>query len=297
MRRSSAERCAPTSRRAALLDDRPGLGRAGSPRTDPRSAPEGGGGRPRPRLGQEPRCHPPPGPRPASVGLAGLSAGLAGSAHAASYDRALLVRIFGKEPPEGSRRSTRVVPLTVGDETLARVALERSPAGRYKRLGRGARHFPHRVGADVGEGPRGGLRAEVPGLENRGIYDVGLSIARTLDLESLCRRILMKSVSLLNARSGRSSSAPAAPAGPWRERRLRPELRDPARSSRKPVEEPDGAVLVCNRREDRHSVARERARRRSSGDPDLLGGASLRAPRRRRQGEPAGGSTTSGRPT
>lgn len=74
------------------------------------------------------RCHPAVrGVSPRTEDLAELAAGLArGSAHVASYDQALLARMFGEAAPgTGAPFDPRVVPLTAGDDTLAWVALER----------------------------------------------------------------------------------------------------------------------------------------------------------------------------
>ncbi|HPA52849.1 MAG TPA: SpoIIE family protein phosphatase [Thermoanaerobaculia bacterium] len=199
------------------------------------------------------RCHPAArGLDPLPSELAGLAASLArGSAHVASYDQELLVRVFGTDPPEGEPPfDPRVVPLTVGDETLAWVALERSPADPVGFASVAAHAASLLAWVRMSEKVREAdfeLKYRVWELES--IYDVGLSIARTLDLESLADEILMKSVSLLNARSGTLVVRPGGPADGGNAvfvRSFGTPLVEPGS-----VEEPDGAVLVCNRREDR----------------------------------------------
>src|SRR5512140_1851580 len=136
-----------------------------------------------------------------------------GSAHVASYDQALLVRIFGENPPEGEPPfDPRIVPLTAGDDTLAWVALERSPADPVGFASVTAHAASLLAWVRMSEKVREAdfeLKYRVWELES--LYDVGLSIAGTLDLESLADDILMKSVSLLNARSGTLVVRPGGP--------------------------------------------------------------------------------------
>ena len=84
-----------------------------------------------------------------SLGLA------AGSTHVAEYDHSLLARIFGGEAP---LVGPCIVPLTAGDDTLAWVALERSPAdpvGDPPPEG-GKHQLGHRVDRDEGADLRAG---------------------------------------------------------------------------------------------------------------------------------------------
>ena len=202
------------------------------------------------------RCHPAVrGLSPTPDDLAELVAGLArGSAHVASYDHVLLGRMFGA-PPDGAapHADPRVVPLTAGDDTLAWVALE-SPPGDPVGFASVAAHAASllawvRMSEKVREADFE-LKYRVWELES--LYDVGLSIAGTLDLESLADDILMKSVSLLNARSGTLVVRPGASADG--------ELPVFVRSIGTPLvsdgttPDPVGRVLVCNRREDRPEV-------------------------------------------
>ncbi len=184
--------------------------------------------------------------------LAELAAGLArGSAHVASYDAALLARMFGGEPAEGepSRRSARRSP-DGGDDTLAWIALERSPADPVGFASVAAHAASLLAWVRMSEKVREAdfeLKYRVWELES--LYDVGLSIAGTLDLESLADEILMKSVSLLNARSGTLVVRPgASPDGEPQVfiRSIGTPLVDDGT-----VPDPVGSVLVCNRREDR----------------------------------------------
>ena len=145
--------------------------------------------------------------------LAELAAGLArGSAHVASYDAALLARMFGENPPEEEPPfDPRIGPLTAGDDTLAWIALERSPADPVGFASIAAHAASLLAWVRMSEKVREAdfeLKYRVWELES--LYDVGLSIAGTLDLESLADEILMKSVSLLNARSGTLVVRPGA---------------------------------------------------------------------------------------
>ena len=97
----------------------------------------------------------------------------------------------------------RVVPLTARDETLALVLLDRpprDPVGFASVAAHAASilaviRMSQRVSKADFE-----LKYRVWELQS--LYDVGLSIAGTLDFESLADDILMNSISLLNARTG-----------------------------------------------------------------------------------------------
>jgi phosphoserine phosphatase RsbU/P len=199
------------------------------------------------------RCHPAARGVEATPGdLLALASGLArGSAHVASYDHVLLARMFGAAAPEGEPPfDPRVVPLSAGDDTLAWVALERSPADPVGFASVAAHAASLLAWVRMSEKVREAdfeLKYRVWELES--LYDVGLSIAGTLDLESLADDILMKSVSLLNARNGTLVVRPGASADG--------ELPVFVRSVGTPLvgdgsaPDPVGRVLVCNRREDR----------------------------------------------
>ncbi len=112
----------------------------------------------------------------------------------------LASRFFGDARPAAD---PRVIPITAGDETLAFLVLPgppADPAGFASVVAHAASILAWvRMAEKVREADFE-LKYRVWELES--LYDVGLSIAGTLDLESLADEILMKSVSLLNARSG-----------------------------------------------------------------------------------------------
>lgn len=109
--------------------------------------------------------------------------------------------LFGDEPV--SAGEARLIPLTAGDETLALLALggaPHDPVGFASVVAHAASMLAWvRMSEKVREADFE-LKYRVWELES--LYDVGLSIAGTLDLDSLVDDILMKSVSLLNARAG-----------------------------------------------------------------------------------------------
>lgn len=198
-------------------------------------------------------CHPAlrgVAPEPGDLAELGLALA-AGSAHVAGFDRALLARLFREEEPEaGLRAEPCLFPLTAGDDTLAWIALERPPEDPRGFASVAAHAASLLAWMRMAEKVREAdfeLKYRVWELES--LYDVGLSIAGTLDLESLADEILMKSVSLLNARSGTLVVRPGAlPDG---------EPQVFIRSIGTPLVEdgttpdPEGRVLICNRREDR----------------------------------------------
>ncbi len=103
---------------------------------------------------------------------------------------------------EGTERAS-VIPLTAGEELLAVVLLPEplvDPAAFASVTSHAASILAWvRMSEKVREADFE-LRYRVWELES--LYDVGLSIAGTLDLESLADDILLKSISLLNARTG-----------------------------------------------------------------------------------------------
>ena len=117
-----------------------------------------------------------------------------------------------KPPPAGAPSfDPRILPLTAGDDTLAWIALEQSPADPVGFASVAAHAASLLAWVRMSEKVREAdfeLKYRVWELES--LYDVGLSIAGTLDLESLADDILMKSVSLLNARSGTLVVRPGA---------------------------------------------------------------------------------------
>jgi len=103
----------------------------------------------------------------------------------------------------GREGDPRVIPLTARDETLALVLIDRPPADpagfasvtAHAASILGVVRMSDRIARTDFE-----LKYRVWELQS--VYDVGLSIAGTLDLESLADEILVKSISLLNARNG-----------------------------------------------------------------------------------------------
>ncbi|MFI5180442.1 MAG: PP2C family protein-serine/threonine phosphatase [Thermoanaerobaculia bacterium] len=103
----------------------------------------------------------------------------------------------------GPAGDPRVIPLTARDETLALVLIDRPPADpvgfasvtAHAASILGLLRMSDRISRTDFE-----LKYRVWELQS--VYDVGLSIAGTLDLDSLADDILVKSISLLNARNG-----------------------------------------------------------------------------------------------
>ncbi len=97
----------------------------------------------------------------------------------------------------------RVVPLTARDETLALVLLDRPPADPVAFASVAAHAASILAVIRMSERvSRADFELKYRVWELQSLYDVGLSIAGTLDLDSLADDILMKSISLLNARTG-----------------------------------------------------------------------------------------------
>ncbi len=145
--------------------------------------------------------------RPFSLGLQippfallALTGELAAERASPSTQAGLAAAFFGDADPAGD---PRVIPLTAGDETLAHLVLPEPPAdpkGFASVVAHAASILAWvRMAEKVREADFE-LKYRVWELES--LYDVGLAIAGTLDLESLADEILMKSVSLLNAKSG-----------------------------------------------------------------------------------------------
>ena len=80
------------------------------------------------------RCHPAVrgiAPEPGDLASSHAGPRPRGSAHVASYDQRPPRANVRREPAAGERSALdpRIVPLTAGDDTLAWIALERSPGG------------------------------------------------------------------------------------------------------------------------------------------------------------------------
>ncbi len=110
--------------------------------------------------------------------------------------------LFGPAPGAGVEGPI-AIPLTVQEDALALVVLERPPAdpvGFASVTAHAARLLDSVRMADKVQKADFELKYRVWELQS--LYDVGLSIAGTLDLDSLAEDILYKSISLLNARTG-----------------------------------------------------------------------------------------------
>jgi sigma-B regulation protein RsbU (phosphoserine phosphatase) len=136
--------------------------------------------------------------------LTGLLADLAGRVAAAPrsvepLSGADLATLFGV----GDERTPFAIPVTAQDETVAFAILDgppEDPAGFASATAHAAWLLDTvRMSEKV---QKADFELKYRVWELQSLYDVGLSIARTLDLESLAEAVLMTSVSLLNARSG-----------------------------------------------------------------------------------------------
>ena len=97
----------------------------------------------------------------------------------------------------------RVIPLTARDETLALVLIDRPPVDPVGFASVTAHAASILAVIRMSERiTRADFELKYRVWELQSLYDVGLSIAGTLDLDSLADDILMKSISLLNARTG-----------------------------------------------------------------------------------------------
>ncbi|HEY3350065.1 MAG TPA: GAF domain-containing SpoIIE family protein phosphatase [Thermoanaerobaculia bacterium] len=131
--------------------------------------------------------------------LAGLAAGLGTKASAISPLAPPALRaLFG-----GDVTSPFAVPITAQEDVLAYMildALPEDPVGFASATAHTAWLLDTvRMSEKV---QKADFELKYRVWELQSLYDVGLSIARTLDLESLSEDVLMTSVSLLNARSG-----------------------------------------------------------------------------------------------
>ena len=107
------------------------------------------------------------------------------------------------EPGSPVEPGASAIPLTAEDETLAVILLDRPPQDPVSFASVTAHAASLLARIRMAERLREKefeLKYRVWELES--LYDVGLSIAGTLDVDSLADDILMKSVSLLNARKG-----------------------------------------------------------------------------------------------
>ncbi len=97
----------------------------------------------------------------------------------------------------------RVIPLTARDETLALVLIDRPPEDPVGFASVAAHAASILAVVRMSERvSKADFELKYRVWELQSLYDVGLSIAGTLDLDSLADDILLKSISLLNARTG-----------------------------------------------------------------------------------------------
>lgn len=116
-----------------------------------------------------------------------------------SFPAGLVEELFAPAMPA----DPRIVPLTARDETLALVLLDRPPADPVGFASVTAHAASILAVIRMSERvSRADFELKYRVWELQSLYDVGLSIAGTLDLDSLADDILMNSISLLNARTG-----------------------------------------------------------------------------------------------
>jgi len=136
-------------------------------------------------------------PNPASIGA--LCRSLAKGNGEEAIPTALLHDVFAGEDAE----DPRAIPVTAEDDTLVLLLLPGpplEPLGFASVVSHAASILARvRMSEKVREA---GFELKMRLWELESLYDVGLSIAGTLDLESLADEVLMKSVSLLNAQAG-----------------------------------------------------------------------------------------------
>ncbi len=159
----------------------------------------------------------------------GILAALLTAAHA---ERGVLVD--PQQPPSSAGQDAVkaveepvTIPLTARDETLALLKLEKpplDPIGFASVTAHAARLLDSVRMADKVQKADFELKYRVWELQS--LYDVGLSIAGTLNFESLAEDILYKSISLLNARTGTLIVCDRASDGPVYVRHLGEPLLD-----------------------------------------------------------------------
>ena len=157
--------------------------------------------------------------------------------------------LFGADAPE----DPRAIPLTANDELLAVVVLDvppGDPVGFASVTAHAASLLAVIRMTEKVQKADFELKYRVWELES--LYDVGLSIAGTLDMESLADDILLKSVSLLNARQGTLIVRDISGEG----RVLAKHFGEPLLDGAVLAELPDEG-LVANRREDRPAFLRD----------------------------------------
>src|SRR5271169_3130367 len=156
----------------------------------------------------------------------GILAALLTAAHA---ERGVLVDPLHTPGPDAraSGDPAVAIPITAREETLATLVLEKPPSepvGFASVTAHAARLLDSVRMADQVQKADFELKYRVWELQS--LYDVGLSIAGTLDFESLAEDILYKSISLLNARTGTLIVCDRASDGPVTVRHLGEPLLD-----------------------------------------------------------------------
>ena len=173
--------------------------------------------------------------------FSGILAALLTAAHA---ERGVLVDPLRAPGPDAgtSPNPAFAIPITARDETLATLVLEKpplEPVGFASVTAHAARLLDSVRMADQVQKADFELKYRVWELQS--LYDVGLSIAGTLDFESLAEDILYKSISLLNARTGTLIVCDRASDGPVTVRHLGEPLLDGVAARLLPA-----TVLRCN---------------------------------------------------
>lgn len=164
-----------------------------------------------------------------------------------TVSRALFGPADGVMPGRDGSEAPVAIPLTAQEDALALLILERPPAdpvGFASVAAHAVRLLDSLRMADRVQKADFELKYRVWELQS--LYDVGLSIAGTLDLDSLAEDILYKSISLLNARTGTLIVCDRAADAPVTMRHLGEPLLDGASARLLP-----STALRCNTIEER----------------------------------------------
>jgi sigma-B regulation protein RsbU (phosphoserine phosphatase) len=152
----------------------------------------------------QPSCSAGRGAEPPPGVLEALAARVAGAGRVTEpLPETASASLFGPSDAGAAGDPPVAIPLTARDDALALLVLEKPPAdpvGFASVTAHAARLLDSVRMADKVQKADFELKYRVWELQS--LYDVGLSIAGTLDFESLAEDILYKSMSLLNARTG-----------------------------------------------------------------------------------------------
>jgi sigma-B regulation protein RsbU (phosphoserine phosphatase) len=213
----------------------------------------------------------------ASVGVAVDAAALQilarhhGGAHAGAGPLAPGVLASHFRDGGGAPPDPRAIPLTAHDETLCLALLEAPPVDPVGFASVTAHAASLLATIRMSEKvQRADFELKYRVWELESLYDVGLSIARTLDMDSLADDILLKSVSLLNARTGTLIVRDMAGDG----HALTKHFGEPLLSEESAAELPS-RVLRCNRRSERVGALVEAPAEKLLAVPILAEGRSL----------------------